>query len=140
MRRKKCSCSGAERTEADIVEFSSPFLFISSLVLSKSPLLLCVSPLVFSVLRWRACQLRGKELHLEGVGCKLVRTSEEKKRKPRLETGSERGIEGEIFIYEEEILAIPRIPTHRYRLSCSEEELASRCAGWVVRFCRRVHR
>ena len=43
VRRKKCSCSGAERTEADIVEFSSPFLFISSLVLSKSPLLLCVS-------------------------------------------------------------------------------------------------
>lgn len=74
---------------------SSPFLFISSPVLSKSPLLLCVSSPRFLGASAACVSAPGKERRFEGVGCKLIRTSEEKKRKPRLETGSERGIEGE---------------------------------------------
>lgn len=84
---KKCSCSGAERTEADIVELVPRFCSFLPLFRAKVPFFCVFPPFVFWGLRRRACQLRGKERRFEGVGCKLIRTSEEKKRKPRLETG-----------------------------------------------------
>lgn len=137
---EKMQLFGGRTNRSRYCGISSPFLFISSPVLSKSPLLLCVSSPRFLGASAACVSAPGKERRFEGVGCKLIRTSEEKKRKPRLETGSERGIEGEEIYLRGAILAIPRIPTHRYRLSWAEAELVSRCAGWVVRFCRRVHR
>lgn len=87
MRRKNCSCSGAERTEADIVELVPRFCSFLPLFWENVPFFCVFPPLVCWVLRRRSCQLREKERRFEGVGCKLIRTGEEKKRKPRLETG-----------------------------------------------------
>lgn len=65
---KNCSCSGAERTEADIVELVPRFCSFLPLFLSKVPFFCVFPPLVFSVLRGVRVSSGGKSVVLKELG------------------------------------------------------------------------